>query len=367
MKNRNLIIIVFGTALALTLGLFFLSLWLLADSKFVPAEKTIINTRPPAIINKLEPEGEQVKIIVVGDIMLSRTVEQKMIGYKDFNYPFLKTANYLERADLAFGNLETAITPGRIIQAGEMAFRADPKVAGVLANNNFGIVSLANNHSPNFAQTGLEDTFKYLDEEGIKYIGAGKNKEMALAPQYTEIKGIKIAWLARTEQLMVPDNYEAGASRAGTAFWDKEEIKKAIKDAKKQADLVFVSIHAGQEYTNKPTEKQKQFARAAIEAGAEIIIGHHPHVVQSAEKYQNKYIFYSLGNFIFDQMWSRETREGLMLGLMVEKDGIKKIEALPILIEDYSQPRVLAGEQGERIIKRLELEYTKNQDDYKIK
>lgn len=371
MSDRKLIAITTAIALILIMGLFFLAA-LTRDNNFpsfnklaTQADKTIASATNMA--NKLEPELPEATVIAVGDIMLSRVVEQKMLGHKDFNYPFLTMADYLKTADLAFGNLETAITAGRIIKTGETVFRSDPKTAEVLEKNNFKIVSLANNHTPNFGDKGLKDTFNYLNEAGVTYVGAGENLGAARAPKYTTIKGIKIAWLSRTEQLYAPNNYAAGTNSAGTAFLDKEEIANAVAAAKKQADLVFVSMHAGTEYADKPTEEQSALARAAIEAGAEIVIGHHPHVTQTAEKYQGKYIFYSLGNFIFDQMWSKETREGLALKIILTKTGIKQIAATPILIEDFCQPRILNDEEGDKIIKRLGLEADKGAEGYIIK
>ena len=371
MTSKKLIVITAITALILVLGLFFLAA-LIWDSNVISFDKVGARTEKAFEVgrvtaNKLEPEPPEIIIVAVGDIMLSRVVEQKMLEHKNFNYPFLKTADYLKSADLAFGNLETAIMAGRIIKTGEIVFRSDPKATEVLKDNNFQIVSLANNHTPNFGEKGLKDTFEYLNKADILYVGAGENLAQARTPKYTKINDIKIAWLARTEQLYAPDNYAAGAKSAGTAFWNKEEILSAVAEAKKQADVVFVSMHAGTEYADEPTEDQMAFARAAIKAGAEIVIGPHPHVVQMAEKYQGKYIFYSLGNFIFDQMWSKETREGLALKITLTKTGIKQIVATPILIEDFCQPRILNDGEGEGIVERLGLETDKGAEGYIIK
>jgi len=370
MSKKTIIIILGAAALMLILGWFYLIIkWWpeICPSNMNTARNETMLIFSTSTANRLSPEPKEIKIIAVGDIMLSRTVEQKMLDKNNFDYPFLKMKEYLKTADLAFGNLETAITPGRVIESGEMTFRADPKVAQILRNNNFQIVSLANNHTPNFGQKGLKDTFEYLTRAGIKYAGAGNNLEEARRAQYLKVGDINIAWLSRTEQVMVPESYAAGEIKAGTAFWDKQEIADAVKAAKEKADLVIVSMHAGVEYRPKPTEEQQAFARAAIEAGAEIVIGHHPHVVQSAEKYQGKYIFYSLGNFIFDQMWSRETREGITLEITLTKSGVNQIAVTPILIEDYCQPRMLTGEEGEKIIKRLEMETEEKGEDYILK
>jgi len=125
----------------------------------------------------------QASLIAVGDIMLSRTVAQK-IKQNSPDYPFTKTADFLQSADLLFANLETSLTEGRAINSGEMLFRADPTLAQTLKKYNFSILSLANNHTPNFGNKGLLDTFQYLSQAGIKYVGAGQNQTKAAQPQY---------------------------------------------------------------------------------------------------------------------------------------------------------------------------------------
>lgn len=128
---------------------------------------------------------------------------------------------------------------------------------------------------------------------------------------------------------------------------DTKNLAIAVKRAREQADYVVVSMHAGQEYTREPTTLQKDFARAAIDFGADIVIGGHPHWTQGIESYKGKYIFYSLGNFIFDQDFSLETMTGLALHIFLEKNTttrLTRVELHPILIENLGQPRLLSGE-----------------------
>ena len=274
---------------------------------------------------------EEVSLIAVGDVMLSRDVARKMKTYQDIHHPFLKTRDYLKTADLVFGNLESPITEGREIGSYEMIFRANPGVEKALKEAGFSILSLANNHTFNFGYDGLEDTFNYLNQAGIKYVGAGKNKEEAYRPLYIEEKGIKFAFLAYTDLSFIPY----------IAVMDIEQMAEAVRQAKQQADFVIVSMHAGNEYAEGPNQSQINFAHAAIDAGAELVIGHHPHVIQKIEEYKSKYIFYSLGNFVFDQMWSQKTREGLMVKIFFNKDSVIKIDYSSVLIEDYCQPRIV--------------------------
>jgi poly-gamma-glutamate synthesis protein (capsule biosynthesis protein) len=305
-------------------------------------------------VKKEPPKLEEVSLMAVGDVMLSRNVAKKMKAHGN-DYPFLETAEYLKTGDIVFGNLETPITSGREIQTGEMIFRADPGVEKALAEANFSILSLANNHTPNFGEKGLKDTFKYLNQAGIKFAGAGENVEEANSPVYLEQRGLKFAFLAYNSPDVVPKSYFAGENHAGTAPMDIEKMTEAVKKAKENSDFVIVSMHAGNEYVQKPNQFQINFAHAAIDAGAELVIGHHPHVLETVEKYNGKYIFYSLGNFVFDQMWSEATREGVIVKITFNKNGVIKTEFVPTLIEDYCQPKILEGKDAEKILEFLKL------------
>lgn len=355
MKNKLIIIAnIFLLFALIGIGLVYFSNYLDTTTDVPKAVNHQLNQSAAEIKKELLPSPKEVSLIFTGDIMLSRVVGQKMREHQDYNYPFLKVSGYLKSADFCFGNLETAITEGREIKTGEMVFRADPAVASALKEANFKVLSLANNHTPNFGEPGLLDTFKYLNEAGIKYVGAGQNEKEAQSPAYYEEQGIKFAFFAYTYGGL-PLAYYAQASQAGTAKMETDKMIVAIKTAKENADLVIVSMHAGDEYSAKPNQAQIDFAHTAIKAGADLVISHHPHVVQRAEIFQGKYIFYSLGNFIFDQMWSEETREGVILKITFTKDGVNKIEPQAVLIEDYAQPRILSDEEAQAIIKRLNL------------
>jgi poly-gamma-glutamate synthesis protein (capsule biosynthesis protein) len=214
-------------------------------------------------------------------------------------------------------------------------------------------VSLANNHTLNFGETGLKDTFNYLIQAGIKYVGAGNNEQEAYAPVYLEEKGIRFAFLAYDDAFFTPASYEAGGNRAGAAFMRPDKMAAAVKEADKKADFVIVSLHAGVEYVAEPNEAQVNFAHAAIEAGADLVLGHHPHVVQTMERYKGKYIFYSLGNFVFDQPQLQETKDGLAVKIYFTKNGISRINLLPVVMTNFAQPQAAGVSDGERILKRL--------------
>ena len=353
--------------LVIALGLFILTFVVVGFFVFAKNEVNEISEIKSQTVDILAPQKIEeslkhklatstetaVSLIAVGDVMLSRTVAKKIKDNKDVNYPFFKMKDYLASADLVFANQETPITPGPIVPSGSMVFHADPGVEKALKNNNFSIVSLANNHTPNYGQKGLLDTFKYSVD--IKYTGAEENEQKTNQPVIIEEKGLKIAFLAFNDRDVVPSSYGAGINRAGTALMDVGKMTDAVKKARLQADLVIVSMHSGNEYTEIINSSQSVFAHAAIDAGAELVIGHHPHVVQRIEKYQGKYIFYSLGNFVFDQMWSEDTRQGIAVKIYLGKEGMKKAEITPIIIENYSQPNILSGDKANKVLKRLKV------------
>jgi len=302
---------------------------------------------------KLPQVSEEVSLVAVGDISYSRGVKHIVIKQNNTNYPFLKIQDYLKSVDLVFGNLETPITQGPEIPDFEMIFRSNPGTEQALKQAGFSILSLANNHTPNFGEKGLKDTFNFFANAGIKYVGAGQNEQEAYQPVYIEKRGIKFAFLAYNDTDVVPAYYEASVNRAGTAFMRVDKMTEAVKEAKRKADFVIVSMHAGTEYAGKPNKSQVNFAHAAIDAGADLVIGHHPHVVQTMEKYKGKFIFYSLGNFVFDQPQSEETKEGLAVKVYFAKNGINRISLLPVVMENLAQPRMADKNEADKISQRL--------------
>jgi poly-gamma-glutamate capsule biosynthesis protein CapA/YwtB (metallophosphatase superfamily) len=307
---------------------------------------------PARLIKYVKPEPQEVTLVAVGDMMLSRAVAKKMRQH-GYGYPFASTSDLIRSADIAFGNLETSITLGPEVLPFEMSFRADPESAAALRDAGFDILSLANNHTPNFGEKGLADTISYLDEAGIMHVGAGIDAE-AHAPRFITAKGITFAFLAYNDDDVVPASYEAEKRRLGTAFMHIDRMTSAVQQAKNFADIVIVSMHSGTEYELYPNVSQEAFAHAAIDAGAEMVIGHHAHVVQTMEVYKGKHIFYGLGNFVFDQMWSRETREGLAVWAVFTEKGLSRLSYHPVLIEDYAQPRLMdSGPEIEALLDRL--------------
>jgi len=320
-------------------------------------------------------------LVAVGDIMLSRGVADRISEHGDTGLPFAKVKGLLKAGDIVFGNLECPLTPGRAIDIREMVLRADPEMADALAGAGFTLLSLANNHMGDFGPSGVLDTLGYLDEAGISWVGAGPDARSAYAPRMVEVRGLRFAFLAFTDPEIAPPSYQAGEDTPGTASFstvraaqtthadhttstghsahateqERAEMLAAIRDARLAADFVVVSLHAGTEYAEEPDAFQVESARAAIDAGADLVIGHHPHVAQRVERYRDRYILYSLGNFVFDQWWSRETRQGVIARITIGQEGVERIEFVPVLINRDAQPEVLKGLEASEVLSRLDL------------
>ncbi len=303
----------------------------------------------------VEPPSPPATILFVGDVMPSRYVAAKMRAYGD-DYPFASTTDLLQSADLAFANLESPVTPGLPVPNNSMTFRSDPAALPALARAGIDIVSLANNHSPNYGEKGLIDTLLYLHDADIAAVGAG-TANSAYAPVYYDLYNVKVAFIAQNDTDVVPPEYCAGEAHVGTACYDITRVANSIALAEKNADLVIFSMHSGTEYTHEPNGRQIALAHAAVDAGADLVIGHHPHVVQSAEVYKGKHIYYSLGNFIFDQNWSMDTRLGLIVIAHIDR-ATKKItdfEYKVVRIDDYSRPTPATEKETADVLKRLGL------------
>jgi len=272
--------------------------------------------------------------------MLDRGVKYMIEEYGDgdYRFPFLKTADYLNKADILFGNLEGPISDKGKKVGSIYSFRAKPEAIDSLKFAGFDILSVANNHIFDYGKIAMEDTFSKLREAKIDFVGGGFTEIEAYSPIIKEIKETKIAFLAYTS--LGTSYWGARNDESGIAWLEKERMEKEIKEAKNQADLVIVSIHYGEEYFSKPTQFQISISQTAVDAGANLVIGHHPHVVQEIEKYKNGYIAYSLGNFVFDQGFSEKTMRGLMLKVLIEDSKIKEVVPIEIKINKFFQPEI---------------------------
>ena len=282
--------------------------------------------------------NKEITLLFTGDIMLSRGIAGQIKKHQDPRYPFLKIASTTQEADLTFGNLEGPISSRGRNQGSIYSFRAKPEVIEGLKFAGFDILSLVNNHIWDWGKAALEDTVDILKYAGIETIGAGKNYKEANKPAIKEINGEKIAILAYTN--LYPKSLEAAENSAGISSFEIEKIKNEIKELKtsQAADIVIISFHWGEEYQTRSNKTQQNIAHALIDAGTDLIIGHHPHVVQEVEPYRGGWAAYSLGNFVFDQNFSEETREGLMLKVKIQDKKIVEVKPIKIKFADTFQP-----------------------------
>jgi len=285
----------------------------------------------------------EINFFFVGDIMLDRGVEHMINkeGEGDFRFPFFKIADELKKSDILFGNLEGPISDRGIKVGSIYSFRFKAEAIDGLLYAGFDILSLANNHMLDYQRIALEDTMDILKENNIDYIGAGFNKEEAFSLKIKEIKGTKIGFLAYTN--LGSKNWQAGNENSGMAWISENDMAKVIeyiKKAKEKVDVLVISLHAGEEYAENPTNFQISFAQDCIDNGADLVIGHHPHVVQRIEKYKDGWIAYSLGNFIFDQHFSEKTMESIILKVVINEKKIKEVYSEDIRINKYFQPEL---------------------------
>ncbi len=300
-------------------------------------------------MQKKDAELKSASVILVGDMMLSRAVGKKMEGAGDFSFPFLKIADFLKSVDLVFGNLETPISSGGKNQGSVYSFRSNPRVVEGLSFSNFGVLSLANNHIWDYGTEALLDTLKILKENNIFPVGVGEDFEKANALVIKEVKNAKIGFLAFTD--LYPSSLEAGNNYPGISNFNLDRIIGHISDIKASnaVDLLFISLHWGEEYREVAGEKQKEIAKKLIDAGADVVVGHHPHVVQEFEEYKNGLIFYSLGNFIFDQNFSKETMSGYLVKIDIFDKAIVGWKVFEANINDDFQVELgefMGGQEG---------------------
>lgn len=295
--------------------------------------------------------SKEVSLITVGDILLDRGVRREITD-NGYDYPYLKVRSVLSSADITFGNLECPISDqgNPIYKRPDIIFRADKENASELRNAGFDILNLANNHTMDYGGTALMDTINVLAENNIIPLGAGQNKASAHELVFINKKGLKIGFLGYSA--FPPEGYVSLDDNPDVSKADLDTVIKEVNVAKKQCDFLVVSFHWGTEYEFYEGEIQKQYAHAAIDSGADLILGHHPHVLQGLEWYKDKPILYSLGNFIFDRQLQNGTDETVIAMIRIMDKKVKSVELIPIQIVN-AQPKRANKERSQIILDRL--------------
>lgn len=291
---------------------------------------------PVAAILTDTPMPQSVSLLFVGDIMLSRSVGALMLEQDDWFWPFRQIASVTAEADLAFANLETTVSNRGTASGCGFCFRADPRSLQGLAVAGFDVVSVANNHIWDYGADAFVDTLMHVRAMHIDPVGGGSNLAEARAPVIREVRGTRIAYLAYTD--LLPLSAGATLHTPGVNRYDPVRMQEDIAAARQLADVVIVSFHTGDEYHLAHNAKQERIYHAAIDAGADLVVGHHPHVVQEVEHYRGGWIAYSLGNFIFDQNFSVATTHGLMLRVTLVDGHISDVASSSVTISPQYQP-----------------------------
>lgn len=266
------------------------------------------------------PAEPSVSIAFVGDIMLDDTPGKVV---KRGRNPFAPLAAFLDTADIRVGNLECVVaTTGSAEPDKPYTFRAHPRTLPLLKRH-FDALALANNHSGDYGPVAFGEMLDLLDNRGIAYFGGGRDLAAAHRPLIIERKGLRIALLSYNE--FFPRSFEADTDKPGIAWSEDEQVRRDIARARShdRADLVIPVMHWGWENEATASARQRQLARLMIEAGADAVVGGHPHVTQDVEQYQGKPIIYSLGNYVFDGFDTAANNTGWILQMEVDRKGVR--------------------------------------------
>ncbi|MFI7065325.1 CapA family protein [Kribbella sp. NPDC050124] len=305
------------------------------------------------------PSAPVVDLTVGGDVMLGRRVATAAAQTGDVSRPLRAIAPRLAAADLTVLNLESTLSRAGTPQQGGDSFAAPPGVVAGLRDAGVDVLSLANNHTGDFQQRALLETVRLVRAGGIQPVGAGSNLTEAARPAIVERDGVRFGFLAFNA---IGETPRATATSAG-AFsirmpprtgplnaGDLAAMTRAIQTLKAAVDVVVVLPHWGQQYTHNPVPAQHTVAAALTQAGADLVIGGHPHWVQSVLFPPGKVVAHSLGNLVFDMDFMQQTQEGVLLELTYWGKTLKAARLTPYVIGSDFSPRVVTGTRAEQIL-----------------
>jgi len=298
-----------------------------------------------------------IDLTAAGEMIMARKTADRIKAYNSCDWPFDKVRDTLSAADFTIATLEAPFYSDYNFSITGMVFQVDPACVAGVVNSGIDLVSVAANHLGDAGQAGILETLSLLDKNKILHVGGGQNKTDAHQPALKEINGVKFAFLGYND--VPPGSYAADDNSAGSAWIDIDQITEDVTEAKKQADVVVALMHWGVEYTNFPNSNQQEAARVAFDAGADLIVGDHPHWVQGLEFMGDKsgsrfgYTTYGIGNFVFDQMWSTETMQGSIQQFVFYGKNLVSATILPTQIEDWGQPRIMGKDEGQAVLDRI--------------
>ncbi|WP_460515043.1 CapA family protein [Flindersiella endophytica] len=306
------------------------------------ARRTASGSPTASATPRTTPPPPTVTVSIVGDLMFGRRVGTRMARTGDYALPLRPTASQLAGADITVGNLESTLARlGGPTQ--DDAFSADPKVlTGLTKVGGFDVLSLANNHTGDFGERSLLTTVRLVRESGILPVGAGANLGQAWTPAIVERNGVRFGFLAFNA---IGETPAAGARSPGAATIrmpprtgplsgaDLRRAQRAVRALAAQVDVTIVLPHWGAQYTHRPVADQRTVGRALVDAGADAVVGGHPHWTQPVERHRGRPIVHSLGNFVFDMDWEPQVHQGNVAELTFTGERLDRLELLPYRIE----------------------------------
>lgn len=310
-----------------------------------------------ALIPSLQTHIERdphIELAAVGDLMLARNIGD-VLESGDLAYPFEHVVDKLKSADITIGNLESALGEGGVPEEKGYTFRAPPQAAPALAMAGFDLLSLANNHAMDYGPELLLDAINAFEQQSIATVGAGPDEEAAHRPVLYDINGLRVGFLSFVD---VPQEFrgfdtrswQASEVKPGLCWADHQRMRVEIKQVKEEADIVVVLLHSGYEYVPQPSPPQIAAARIAIEAGADLVIGHHAHILQPVEFQPQGVIVYGLGNFVFEDAG---VPESVILRLWLDEDGVRELQFVPVRLDDTGKPVLAVGRDAANILENL--------------
>ncbi len=312
-----------------------------------------IASETPVVEEPALPSGPTtITVAAAGDMIFDRKVKS-LIQATNGEEPLEEVAAQLAAADIAVGNLESPLSDGGTRNADkDVTFRGHPDGVQSLALAGFDFLSLANNHVLDYGPAALADTIALLDDHGIGHAGAGMNKQEAWEPAVRDVNGTSVAFLSFSH--ILPAGFIATNEKAGLAQGrlNMDEVEDAIRAADARYDYVLVSFHWGVEYKDDCNADQVADGRRAVDAGADMVLSHHPHVIQGIERYGNAIIAYSLGDFVFDH-YSRKTGEAFILDAELGPSGVGEVLITPVYLDGNGKPEYVTGSEAAVILERL--------------
>ncbi|RLV55089.1 CapA family protein [Aeromicrobium phragmitis] len=339
----------------------------------LPADRTRPTVRPatvggldpldddyPLTTSSDRPLDAHARVLIGGDVMLGRRVGANLAQRGDLSAVWSGIGDLLAAADATFVNLESTLSTAGPPQQGSDSFGADPGVLSGMRDAGIDVVGLANNHVGDYGTEPMLTTFRLLRDAGFAVVGAGEDLASAREPAIVDAADVRIGFYA-TDSIgetpaASPDspgtNRIDAPPRTGPTI-DQTALQRARDDITTlatQVDLVIVVPHWGTQYTNVPEPSQREMARAFTDAGADAVVGGHPHWVQGWEQHEDATVVHSLGNLVFDMDFMRETQEGILVEVLATRDQVLGVRPLPYVIDESFTPRPVEGERAAVIL-----------------